>query len=235
MTDANGQLRKAQDNSHPRRRQICSMTREVSVIKTKYSDTGVKLQNINEALNDKILLAGLNRHVDISEVNVSSLHATMRKGGVDVSTLAMKLGISLEVAKRTHAVTTQRVAKSMIYPRLNQWRSTEWNMRYRCLNITLFTDTMFAKIKSKQQNTAAQIFCTQSGWTMAHPLRREADAHEALYLLAQRGGVSDVLVMDGSKAQTQCEFSSKCREFDIHVKQLEAYNSKSNVAEGGVQ
>jgi hypothetical protein len=40
--------------------------------------------------------------------------------------------------------------------------------------------------------------------------------------------------MDGSKAQTQGEFHKKCREFDIYVKQLEAYNSKSNAAEGGV-
>jgi hypothetical protein len=101
--------------------------------------------------------------------------------------------------------------------------------------MTLCNDTMFAKIKSRQQNTAAQIFCTQSGWTRAHPLKKEADAHEALSLLAQRDGVPEVLVMDGSKPQTQGEFRRKCREFDIHVKQLEAYNSKSNAAEGGVR
>jgi hypothetical protein len=93
--------------------------------------------------------------------------------------------------------------------------------------MTLFTDTMFAKIKFRQQNTVSQIFCTQSGWNRSHPLMKEADAHEALSLLAQRDGVPEVLVMDGSKAQTQGEFRRKCREFDIHVKQLEAYNSKS--------
>jgi hypothetical protein len=75
------------------------MTREVSVLKAKYSDTDAKLQNINESLNYKTLLAGLNRHVHIFEVNMSSLHATVRKGGLDVSTLARNLGISLEVAK----------------------------------------------------------------------------------------------------------------------------------------
>jgi hypothetical protein len=46
------------------------MTWEVSVIKAKYSDTDAKLQNINGALNDKMLLAGLNHHVHISEVNM---------------------------------------------------------------------------------------------------------------------------------------------------------------------
>jgi hypothetical protein len=101
--------------------------------------------------------------------------------------------------------------------------------------MTMFNDTMFAKIKSRQQNTAAQIFCTQSGWTRAHPLRKEADAHEALSLRAHRDGVPEVLVMDGYKAQTQYEFRRKLLEFDIHVKQLEAYNSKSNAAEGGVR
>jgi hypothetical protein len=107
--------------------------------------------------------------------------------------------------------------------------------RYRRLPMTLFTDTMFAKIKSRQKNTAAQIFCTQSGWTRDHRLRTEADAHQALSLIAQCDGLPEVLVMDGYKAQTKGEFCRKCREFYIHVKQLEGYNSKSNAAEGGVR
>jgi hypothetical protein len=90
------------------RTQICSMTREVGVIKAKYIDTDAKLQHINEALDDKTLLTGLNRNVHISEVNMSSLYITVRKGGVDMHTLARNLGISLEVAKRTRAVTNQR-------------------------------------------------------------------------------------------------------------------------------
>jgi hypothetical protein len=128
MTDINGRLRKAQECVHPRRRHMCSMTRDVSVIKAKYSDTDAKRQYINEALNDKTLLAGLNRHVHISEVNMASLHATVRKGGVDVPTLARSLGISIEVAKRVCDVTTQRGWKSMIYPSLNLQRSM--NDRY---------------------------------------------------------------------------------------------------------
>ena len=203
-TDVNGQLLTIQEAPRPRRRQICSVTREVSVIKAKYSDTDAKLQHINEALDDKTLLAGLHRNVQISEVNMSSLNVTVRKGGVDVPTLARNLGISLEAASRTRAVTTQRGVKSMIYPSLNRRRSTnDRHTRYRRLNMTLFTDTMFSKTKSRQHNTASQIFCTQSGWTRAHPLKLEADAHEALSLLAQRDGVPEVLVMDGSKAQTQ--------------------------------
>jgi hypothetical protein len=107
-TVANGRLQKVQYNLHPRRRHICSLTREVSVIKANYSDTDAKLQHINEALNDKTLLVGMNRHVHISELNMLSLHVTVRKGGFDVPTLARNLGISLEVAKRTRTVTTQR-------------------------------------------------------------------------------------------------------------------------------
>jgi hypothetical protein len=225
MTDANGQLRTIQDAPHPRLRQICSVAHEVSVIKARYIDTDAKLQHINEALDDKTLLAGLHRNVQISEMNMSSLNVTVRKGGVDVPTLARNLGISLEAASRTRAVTTQRGVKSMIYPSLSQRRSTNnRHTRYRRLNMALFTDTIFSKTKSRQQNTAAHIFFTQSGWTRAYPLKLEADAHEALALLAQRDGVPEVLVMDGSKAQAQGEFLKKCREFDIRVKRLEAYN-----------
>jgi hypothetical protein len=94
------------------RTQIYSMMREVSVIKAKYIDTDAKLQHINEALDDKTLLTGLNRNVHIS--NMSSLYVTVRKGGVDMQTMARSLGISLEVAKQTRNVTTQRGVKSMI-------------------------------------------------------------------------------------------------------------------------
>jgi hypothetical protein len=58
-----GDFERLKTMSHPRRRQIFSMTREGSVIKAKYTDTDAKLQNINEALNDKTLFPGLNRYV----------------------------------------------------------------------------------------------------------------------------------------------------------------------------
>jgi cytochrome P450 len=144
-----------------------------------------------------MLLAGLNLYVHISEVNIFSLHAAVRKGGVDVPTLARNVGISLEVAKRTRAMTTQRGVKSMIYPILNLRRITnDRHMRYRRLPMTLFTDIMFAKLKSRKQKNAAQIFCTRSGWTRAHPLSKEADAHEAMSLIAHRDSVPELLVMD---------------------------------------
>jgi hypothetical protein len=100
MTDANGQLRTIQDAHHPQWRQICSVAHEVSVIKVRYSDTDAKLQHINEALDDKTLLTGLHRNVQISEMSMSSLNVTVRKGGIDVPTLARNLGISLEAASR---------------------------------------------------------------------------------------------------------------------------------------
>jgi hypothetical protein len=101
MTDVNGQLRTIQDASHPRLQQICYVAHEVSVIKARYSDTDAKLQHINEAPDDKTLLAGLHRNVQISEMNMSFLNVTVRKGTVDVPTLARNLGISLESASRT--------------------------------------------------------------------------------------------------------------------------------------
>jgi hypothetical protein len=115
------------------------MTREGSVTKAKYSGTDAKLHHINGDLNEKKIVAGLNSNVHISEVNMSSLHAMVRKGSVDVPTLARNLGISLEVAKPMRAVTTQRGVKSMIYPSLNRRRSmNDRHMRYMRLPMTLF-------------------------------------------------------------------------------------------------
>jgi hypothetical protein len=52
-----------------------------------------------------------------------------------------------------------------------------------------------------QKNQAAQIFCTDFGFVRAFPMKKEIEAHEALYLLFHRDGVPNVMVMDGSKAQ----------------------------------
>jgi hypothetical protein len=80
MTDANGLLRKVLD-SHPRRRQVCSVDRETSFMQTKYNDNDAKLQAIDKTLEAGTLLASLKKHVNISEVNVITF-----KGGVDVAT-----------------------------------------------------------------------------------------------------------------------------------------------------
>jgi hypothetical protein len=73
------------------------------------TDTSEKLQDLSAVLDHITLLEELKQNVNIADMNVSSIHATMRdKGDVDAVTLAKNFGIGIEGTKRTRLVTTQR-------------------------------------------------------------------------------------------------------------------------------
>jgi hypothetical protein len=62
---------------------------------------------------------------------------------------------------------------------------------------------MYSTIISRQNNKAAQIFCTDFGFVRAFPMKKESEAHEPLYLLFHRDGITNFMVMDGAKAQVE--------------------------------
>jgi hypothetical protein len=94
---------------------------------------------------------------------------------------------------------------------------------------------MYSTIPSRQQNKAAQIFTTDFGFVRAFTMKKESEAHEALSFLFHRDGVTNVMVMDGSKAQVEGQFRSKLRDAGFHIKQTEPHTQSSNMGEGGVR
>jgi hypothetical protein len=144
--------------------------------------------------------------------------------GVDAATFAKNWGIGIEVANMTNLVTTQRGIRRMIHPSLTKWYKTNVRqLRYRRLPVTMYTDTMFSTILSRQDNKAAQIFCTDFGFVRAFQMKKEKEAYEALSLLFHRDGVPNVMVMDGSKAQVEGEFRRKLCDEGCHIKQTEPH------------
>jgi hypothetical protein len=138
--------------------------------------------------------------------------------GSHASTLAKNWGIGIEVAKRMHLVTTQRGIIQMIHPGLKKRYNTNYRqMCYRSLPVTMFTDTMYSTILSRKQNKAAQILCTAFGFVIAFPIKLESEAHEDLSLIFHRDGITNVMVMDGAKAQTEGQFRSKLRDAGFHT------------------
>jgi ABC-type proline/glycine betaine transport system substrate-binding protein len=91
MMDSWGIL-KVSGDLHPKRLQVCTLHQkefEIKKITVKYSDTSAKSQYLYIGLDDRTLLAELNLNANISDLNVSSVTATMRdNGGVDAATLA---------------------------------------------------------------------------------------------------------------------------------------------------
>ena len=82
-----------------------------------------------------------------------------------------------------------------------------------------------------QQNWYTQVFASWFGWSRAFPMRRKADTHEGLSLLAQQDGVPLWIIMDGFKEQTMGLFRRKAKEMGIHVKQTEPHSPWQNTAE----
>jgi hypothetical protein len=128
-------------------------------------------------LDDGTLLAELD--ANNLNLNVSLVRSEMRdKAGIHAATLAKKCGIGIEAAKRTHLVTTQRGIRRMIHPSLTKrYKANDRQLRYRRLPVTMYTNTMYSTILSRQMKKAAQIFCTDFGFVRAFPLKKEQEAH----------------------------------------------------------
>jgi hypothetical protein len=195
------------------------------------------LQDLSIVLNDSTLLAELNHHPSIPDLNVSSLNATMRcKGGVDTATLANNWGIGIEAAKRTHLLTTQREIRKMIHPSLKKRRAkNDRQLQYRRRPVTIFTDTMYSKIFSRQGNKAAQVFCTEFGCVRDFPMNQESEAYEVISLIIHIYGVTNVMVMDGANTKVEGEFRRKLRDVVCHIKQTGPHTQTSNMGEGAVR
>jgi hypothetical protein len=237
MMDSWGK-RKVSGDFHPKIHQVCSLLKkeaEVKLLSSKYSDTSVRLQDLSSVLDDGTLLAELDNTT--TNLNVSFVKSEMRdKDGVDSATLANNWGIVIEAAKRTSLVTTQREMKRMIHPSLTKrYKTNDRQLRYRRLPVTMYTDAMYSKILSRQDNKAAQIFCTDFGFVRAFPMKKEKEAHEALSLLFHRDGFFNVTVMDGAKAQVEGELRRKLRDAGFHIKHTEPHIQSSTMGEGGVR
>jgi hypothetical protein len=179
MMDLWGNLKVSGDFNH-KIRQVCSLRQkeaEVKLLSTTYSDTSDKLQDLSSVLDDGTLLAELDNIT--THLNVSLVKSEMRdKAGVDAATLAKKWSIGIEAAKRTRLVNTQRGIRRMIHPSLTKWhRKNDRQLRYRRLSVTIFTDTLYTKIPSRQKNKAAQIFCPDFGFVRSFTMKKESEAH----------------------------------------------------------
>jgi hypothetical protein len=231
MMDSWGNI-KVSGDCHPKRRHVCSLRQkeaESKLLSSKYSDTSAKLQDFSSVLDDGTLLAELDENN--LNLNISLVKSEMRdKAGVDAATLAKNWGIGIEAAKRTRLVTTQRGIRRMIHPSLTKrYNTNDSQLRYCRLPVTMYSDTMYSTILSRQKNKAAQIFCTDFGFVREFPLKKEKEAHEALSLLFHRDGFPNVTIMDGAKAQVEGEFRRKLRDTGYHIKRTEPHTQSSSM------
>jgi hypothetical protein len=184
---------------HPKRHQGCSLRQkeaEVKLVSSKYSDTSAKVPDISRVLDDGTLLAELDNIT--THFNVSLVKSKRRgNAGVDAATLANKWGIGIEATKRTRLVTTQRGIRRIIHPSLTKrYKTNDRQLRYHRFPVTMYNDTMYSTIISRQDNKAAHILCTDFVFVREFPIKRESESYEALSLLFHRDGFTNMMVMD---------------------------------------
>ena len=160
--------------------------------------------------------------------------SSKQKPVVTPEVLAQRWKVGLESARRTLRATTQRGLRRDL-TLIQRARRNDRHLRYARLRGTFYTDTLFAKTKSRRGNKCSQVFAHPCGWKRAYPLKSKGEAHEALSLMFAREGVPDTLMSDGAKETTLGKFRQKCRDADCHLKQTESYTPQANSAESAVK
>ena len=89
-----------------------------------------------------------------------------------------------------------------------------------------------AGVVSTRQNKYVQAYCTQYGWSRAHPMRLKKHAHEDLSIYFKQDGVPPKIVVENSKEQNLGKFARKCREADFHLVTTEPYSPWMQATEG---
>ena len=191
------------------------MERVVALLNTHQpeEDFGIALQGTVRAKTKLPVKSHTKRRLNAIKIS--------KRNRIAPETLVRNWGISLDAATKTLEATTMKGLRTTLHPTLSRrFRTNDRQLRYRRLSHDMYTDTAEAKVVSYfRKNKYAQIFATRFGWVRVFPMQRKSDAHQAFSLMAQRDGVPPIIVMDGSKEETQGEFRRKANKMDCRVKQ----------------
>ena len=163
---------------------------------------------------------------------IGALHQDKPKG-IRPERLAKVFKIDIPTAKRTIAITTQRI-KRVKDPSLNkEFATNDRPLRYNRINDHFYMDTLISAKKggkSKRGNTCMQLFVTDKGYVFVVAMAKRSDAHKAVKLFLKRVGAPEAIVCDGAR-----EFLGKtkkvCNEAGTTIRQLERGTPWSNRAE----
>ena len=193
------------------------------------------LSSVSTAVSEDSFVYALKRTVNIDTGRmrfVLSSKTSNQKGTITPERLASIWNIGLETAKRTINRTTQRGVRDFTNAKMNRrLKPLSYQLMFEHLRTTMYTDTLFSKVKSLQQNTCAQVFCTPVDWTRVFPLTTKADAYKALDLLHRRHGVPAKLICDNAIELTKGEFRKRALASGSHCVSIEAHTQEHNRAE----
>jgi hypothetical protein len=161
---------------------------------------------------------------------------TERHHSITPESLSRKWHIGLNRARKTLKVTTQAGIRSALHPLTRRYRTDLMQSKYRRLNCTFYTDTMFATTKSLEQNTCCQVWTDGHGYVFADPLRSKKETHLSLDRLVETVGIPNKIFSDGAPEEVglRSKFVSRLRELHIRSHQSEPYSQWQNRAENTI-
>lgn len=190
----------------------------------------VTLNAISPSLTMEGTIRKLDQIYSISSVKIN------KKGHVDASTLASKWFIGKEVAQRTILKTTQRGVRDFSSTSgTRRLKHMTYQLMYKHLKSSVYTDTLQAKEKSLDQNLYAQIYVTDFHWTKVYPMRSKSEAHLTLDQLHKDYGIFHTIIPDNAKELTQGEFKRKAQRAGSVIRPVEAYMHNQNRAEAAIR
>ena len=151
--------------------------------------------------------------------------------------LARRWGISLDTAHRTLRATTQRGVRSFINPTDRRLSTRLPHLAFPMLrNRKMYTDTLFAKVKSIRSNVCAQDWTDGNGYSLFYPLRSKEDAYTTVSkMVHDMRGIPEVIVSDGSGEQTGKKWMAEIRHFRSRHHLIEPFSPWQNRAERDIQ
>lgn len=199
------------------------------------SEISISLSAISDALDEESMLKKLKTNINCN-FNVSAV-VSAKKGTVSAIDLAKRWFIGVETAKRTIDSTTQRGVRDFTSSSgTKRLKSTAYQLRYRHLRATVYTDTLITTVKSLyNQYTCAQIYITSFHWMKVYPMKEKSDAHLTLDALHRDVGVFHTIIPDNAKELVQGEFRRKALQAGASIRPIEPYMHNQNLAESGIR
>lgn len=165
-----------------------------------------------------------------------TFHSKERHSDVSPENLSERWGISLHAAKETLKRTTQRILRSAVLPLARRYRADRMFKKKR-LDGEWSSDTLVARVTSKDGNKYAQVFANTGYFAAIYPMDSKGKAGDALKTFCAEFGVPEKLTFDGSKEQTArgTEFMKQVRRNDINYHVIEPDRHNQNPCEGVIR
>ena len=174
-------------------------------------------------------------HSIVASVNIADVGSTIithQHSSITPERISNIFGCGIETAKQTIHMTTQHRVRSAIHPLTHCYRTDLLSLRYRCLDVLMYSDTMHFKVKSLNQNKCAQIF-TMDDFAIAYPVRAKHHIGDTLWTLVEDVGILRELLTDNANAMMgpDVDFNKQAHFLRIKKRTIEAHNKKQNKGE----